>query len=76
MLPACLPPRGLNRAASAAYLGVGVTLFDEMVRDRRMPPPKRINGRVVWDRVKLDTAFEALPDDGDRVDDQWDRCAV
>jgi hypothetical protein len=47
-----------------------------MVRDRRMPPPKRINGRVVWDRVKLDTAFEALPDDGDRVDDQWDRCAV
>jgi hypothetical protein len=26
-----------------------------------MPGPKRINARTVWDRRKLDAAFEALP---------------
>ncbi len=61
-LPKSLPPRGLNRPVSAAYIGVGTSLFDEMVADGRMPKPKRINARNVWDRVQLDEAFAALPD--------------
>ncbi len=32
ILPASLAPRGLSRVQSAAYVGVGVTLFDEMVQ--------------------------------------------
>jgi hypothetical protein len=31
------------------YLGVSPGKFDELVRDGRMPPPKRIDGRKVWD---------------------------
>jgi len=31
LLPASLPPRGLSRVQSAEYIGVGATLFDEMV---------------------------------------------
>jgi predicted DNA-binding transcriptional regulator AlpA len=62
-LPLSLAPRGLSRSQSAEYIGVGVTKFDEMVDDRRMPRPKRIDGRLVWDRVKLDQAFDALDDD-------------
>jgi hypothetical protein len=27
-----------------------------------MPKPKQIDGRIVWDRVLLDEAFEALED--------------
>lgn len=76
ILPASLPPRGLSRSAAAAYVGVGTTLFDEMVRDGRMPSPKRINGRRVWDRVLLDKAFDALPDEGGHAEDVWDRVAV
>lgn len=56
-------PRGLSRDDAARYVGVGATKFDEMVADGRMPKPKRIDGRVVWDRVKLDAAFTDLPDD-------------
>jgi hypothetical protein len=41
-----------------------LSLFDEMVKDGRMPAPKRANSRVIWDRMQLDAAFEALPDDG------------
>jgi predicted DNA-binding transcriptional regulator AlpA len=60
-----IEPRGLSRVEAAGYVGVSPSLFDEMVRDRRMPNPKRINRRTVWDRKQLDIAFEALPDDGE-----------
>src|SRR5215475_14227879 len=44
-------PRGLSREEAARYVGVGTTKFDELVKDGRMPKPKRIDGRVVWDRI-------------------------
>ncbi len=61
ILPASLAPRGLNRPGSARYIGVGTSLFDEMVDDGRMPKPKTINNRVLWDRLELDLSFDALP---------------
>jgi excisionase family DNA binding protein len=70
-LPLSLAPRGLSRVQAAEYVGVGVTKFDEMVDDGRMPRPKRIDGRLVWDRVKLDAAFDELDDDI-RPKNEWD----
>jgi predicted DNA-binding transcriptional regulator AlpA len=61
--PFAYPPRGLNREEAARYIGVGATKFDEMVADRRMPRPKRVDGRVIWDRLKLDMAFSDLPEE-------------
>jgi predicted DNA-binding transcriptional regulator AlpA len=61
--------RGLSRPQAAIYVGVGVTKFDEMVADGRMPPPKRIDARKVWDVRELDLAFDALPDDG--IAEEW-----
>lgn len=55
-------PRGLSRLEAAKYVGVSGTTFDKMVHDGRMPSPKIINTRTVWDRLKLDIFFEALPD--------------
>lgn len=57
------PPRGLSREEAARYVGVGSTKFDEMIKDGRMPKPKRVDGRTVWDRVALDIAFSDLPDE-------------
>jgi predicted DNA-binding transcriptional regulator AlpA len=62
VLPPSLPPRGLSREEAAAYIGVSPSKFDELVKDKRMPTPKRIDRRTVWDRRRLDAAFEALPD--------------
>jgi hypothetical protein len=77
ILPLSLPPRGLSRVEAAAYIGVSPSLFDLMVGDGRMPRPKRINARTVWDRLQLDAAFAALPDGCDRdADDPWGRVAV
>ena len=57
------PPRGLSREEAARYVGVGITKFDQMVADRRMPKPKKVDGRVIWDRLKLEAAFGELPGD-------------
>lgn len=57
------PPRGMSRDAAAEYIGVGATKFDEMVADGRMPRPKRVDGRVIWDRLRIEAAFSDLPDD-------------
>lgn len=70
VLPPSLAPRGLSRVQAAAYVGVSASLFDAMVDDGRMPRPKCINARRVWDRVQLDEAFAALPDGADL--NPWD----
>lgn len=56
-----IEPRGLSRPDAAAYIGVGMSKFDEMVSDGRMPAPRCIDSRRVWDRRELDAAFDALP---------------
>ena len=66
-------PRGMRREAAASWVGMSTTKFDEMVKDGRMPKPKRVDGCVVWDRYRLDAAFEALPDDG--AESAWSRVA-
>ena len=72
-LPPQLPPRGLCREAAAQYIGVSTAKFDELVEDGRMPGPKVIDRRKIWDRQTLDAAFVALPD-GDAVN-PWDGIA-
>jgi excisionase family DNA binding protein len=82
-LPPTLAPLGLAMDEAAAYIGVSPTKFQEMVADRRMPFPKRIDGRRVWSRPQLDKAFAALPDcrpagvvDDEHAADVWSDVAV
>jgi predicted DNA-binding transcriptional regulator AlpA len=73
VLPYSLPPRGLSRVYAAAYIGVSVSKFDEMVADGRMPKPIKIDGRRVWDRLKVDEYFAALGEgDGEKPRSIWD----
>jgi predicted DNA-binding transcriptional regulator AlpA len=55
-------PRGLRSPAAAAYVGVSEAKFAQWVKDGRMPKAVKIDGCVVWDRYKLDAAFDALSD--------------
>jgi predicted DNA-binding transcriptional regulator AlpA len=75
ILPQSLAPRGLSREQAAAYVGVSPSLFDTLVKDGRMPAPKRINARTVWDRLQLDAAFAALPSNDAPVN-PWDEIAA
>jgi predicted DNA-binding transcriptional regulator AlpA len=68
ILPVSCPLRGLSRFQAATYIGVSVTMFDQMVSDGTMPGPKHINSRKIWDRLALDAAFESLPGDNGTQD--------
>jgi predicted DNA-binding transcriptional regulator AlpA len=60
-----IPPAqrlGLSREQAAEYIGVSPDKFDEMAADGRMPKPKIIDRRKVWDRFAIEKAFRALPD--------------
>jgi len=58
---ATAPRRGLSRLEAAVYVGVGINKFDELVKSRRMPPPRMVDNAQVWDRRELDIYFDALP---------------
>jgi predicted DNA-binding transcriptional regulator AlpA len=64
-----VPRRGLSREEAAMYVGISTGKFDELVRTGRMPRPKRIDGRKVWDVHGLDAAFDDLPSEGNSWDD-------
>jgi predicted DNA-binding transcriptional regulator AlpA len=66
--------RGLSRTESATYVGISARKFDELVADGRMPQPRRVDARKIWDLHELDRAFDELPHDGVSADatNTWD----
>jgi hypothetical protein len=46
---------------AATYIGVPTAKFVQLVRQRRMPVPRRIDGIDVWDIAELADAFDCLP---------------
>jgi hypothetical protein len=72
ILPRSLPPIGLSREIAAAYIDVSPSKFDQMVRDGRMPKPKQIDARRVWERTRIDKAFAAFPSEHEvEPVDEW-----
>lgn len=68
-----VPRRGLSREEAAMYLGVSGSKFDEMRKDGRMPAPRLLDGRKLWDVRELDMAFDALPrEDAPALGNSWD----
>ena len=63
---------GLGRVEAAAAVGISATTFDALVAAGRMPRPRVINSRRVWDVDELRAAFKCLPRDGESgEDDTW-----
>jgi predicted DNA-binding transcriptional regulator AlpA len=56
-----VPRRGLSRIEAAIYLGISPSKFDELVKDGRMPRPRTIDSRKLWDIHELGVAFDDLP---------------
>jgi predicted DNA-binding transcriptional regulator AlpA len=54
------PRRGLDHDEASLYIGVSQTVFDQMVRDGRLPRATEFDGELVWDLVQLDRAMDRL----------------
>jgi hypothetical protein len=63
---------GLGEAEAAAAIGISTTKFRSLVVEKRMPSPRRLDGRNIWDVDELRAAFKALPH-GDETEkpDSW-----
>lgn len=61
---------GFDRIEAAAAVGVSATTFDNLVQSGRMPRPRMIGIRKVWDVDELRAAFKSLPRDGEPDEDQ------
>lgn len=71
--PRICAPIGMNRVQAADHIGVSTTLFEEMVKDGRMPKPKRANTKPLWNRIEIERAFEDLPEPEEKdPTDPWD----
>ncbi|RVT84550.1 hypothetical protein DXV76_12815 [Rhodobacteraceae bacterium CCMM004] len=64
--------RMLSRGEAAAYVGVSPVTFDKMIRDRMMPPAKRIYNRTLWDVRQLDSCLEDIPGGVVEAPNPWD----
>jgi hypothetical protein len=52
---------GLGEVEAAGAIGVSASKFRALVQDGRMPLPRRIDGRLIWDVDELRAAFKAFP---------------
>ncbi len=52
---------GYAEEEAAAAIGISASKFRELVKAMRMPRPRRIDGRLVFDVDELRDAFKAMP---------------
>ena len=64
-------PRGLSRTDAASYVGCSPRMFDSMVKEGKMPAPRMIGSKKVWDRFELDECFENLPQPEAVEENSW-----
>ncbi len=56
---------GLGEIEAAAAIGISASKFRALVAEKRMPSPRRLDGRNIWDVDELRAAFKALPHEGE-----------
>lgn len=63
---------GLGELEAAAAIGISASKFRVLVSEKRMPSPRRLDGRKIWDVDELRAAFKALPHDKETEEsDSW-----
>lgn len=64
--------RGLDEQEAAVYLSVSPSFFRALVLDGKMPRPRLLGTRRIWDVDDLDAAFKSLPKEGEAGEvDTW-----
>jgi hypothetical protein len=54
--------RGLSRTDAATYVGIGTTLFDQLVERGVLPRGRKFHGRLIFDLRQLDRTLDDLFD--------------
>ncbi len=62
---------GLPEIEAAAAIGISLSFFRELVEDGRMPKPRVLDSRQIYDVDDLRAAFKNLPRKGDVPSKKW-----
>jgi hypothetical protein len=66
------PPRGLSRGDAANYLGLKPQVFDDLVQKGTLPGPIKLeDAEEVFDRLKLEHAFDRLSSGANANEWRW-----
>lgn len=66
----CYPPRAMRADRAAAYIAMSQAQFLKLVKEKRLPQPKRLGGIVFWDRLRLDEFVENYDGEDGK---EWER---
>jgi hypothetical protein len=62
--------RGFGEMEAAVYLSLSPSNFRQLVIAKKMPRPRLIGKRRVYDIEELDAAFKAMPREGGETEDE------
>jgi excisionase family DNA binding protein len=62
--------RGFSEMEAAGYLSLSPSFFRQLVIANKMPRPRLIGARRVFDIQELDAAFKAMPREGGETEDE------
>ena len=66
-------PIAVGREGAAALLSIAPSTFDDLVAKGRMPQPREIGRRVLWDTDEIRDYFRRIPRRGQRWEgNTWD----
>lgn len=72
-LPPGVYPFAVPLDAAAALVGVSSNYFGQLVEEGRMPQPREIGRRVLWDTEEVKAAWRAIPKRGEAAKaNSWD----
>ena len=72
-LPPGIIPFAVSRDTGAALLGISGGTFDKLVRAGKLPEPREVESRILWDAKEIEAAWRAMPKRGQpSTSNEWD----
>jgi predicted DNA-binding transcriptional regulator AlpA len=72
-LPPGVVPFAVSRETGAELIGISPNHFDKLVKEGRLPAPREVGGRILWDSEEIRAAWRAMPRRGQPPPvNEWD----
>jgi predicted DNA-binding transcriptional regulator AlpA len=72
-LPPGIVPYAVSRETAAELLGISAGTFDKLVKAGKLPEPREVESRILWDSAEIRAAWRAMPRRGQQPPgNEWD----
>jgi predicted DNA-binding transcriptional regulator AlpA len=72
-LPPGVVPFAVSRETAAELLGISSGTFDKLVKSGKLPEPREVESRILWDSAEIRAAWRAMPRRGQQpARNEWE----